>query len=105
MNLNYKNIKILKDINKRKFFLKKELKFFFFKQLIRNQNIQPKIRMFAQICSITKKKKKYSLTIQENRCLLTSKAKTTFKLTSLSRHHTKKLADLGLFQNLKAESY
>jgi hypothetical protein len=102
---NNKNLKIFKDIVKRKLFLKKELKIRLLKTLIRNQNVSYLVKALFCFNVTIKSKKRHSIGFQESRCLLTGKSKTNFKLTSLSRHLTKKFADLGLLQNIKSENY
>jgi hypothetical protein len=100
-----KNLKIYKDLIKRKLYLKKELTIRILKTLIRNQNLTYLRKSLYCFLLTMKTKKRNSIVFQESRCLLTGKSKTNFKITSLSRHSTKKLADMGLLQNIKSENY
>lgn len=105
MKKKWNNLKLSKDLLFRKHFLKKSLQLTLLKSLIHNQNNNPINRAFATLKLNTMFKKKTKITIQQNRCLLTGKAKSTFKFSSFSRQSTKKLIDLGLLQNIKADSY
>lgn len=105
MKTNWTNLKLSKDLLFRQYFLKNELKLAILKSLIRNQNIQPMVRSYSLLLLSIKNKKKKNLSIQQNRCLLTGKAKTTLNISGFSRQNTKKFIDLGLLQNIKTNSY
>ena len=96
--------RITKDIISRKYFIKKELKLFILKSLIRNQNTKPILRAYSLFLLTSKTKKKWSIARQQNKCLLTGKAKSTLKISNISRQSTKKLIELGLMQNIKTIS-
>lgn len=105
MKQNWHNQKILKDIISRKYTIKKELKLLILKSILQNQNISKKKRTCALIFLQCKNKKKWKITLQQNRCLLTGKSKTTFKFSTFSRQMTKKMIDLGYLQNIKSSTY
>lgn len=105
MKANWCNLKLSKDIIKRKYFIKKNLQNLILKSFIRNQNIKPLLRAFASLKLNVKNKRKNNLSVQQNRCLLSGKAKTTFKFSGFSRQSSKNLIDLGLLQNIKSYSY
>ncbi len=46
-------------------------------------------------------KKNYSLSYQQNICVVSGKKKTTLKVSSLSRQLTKKFIESGFIQNIK----
>jgi ribosomal protein S14 len=103
MKINFLNKSVTLDFLKRKKIVKKELKLLILKSIIRNRNI-PYIKRLQSVILYEKQINKYKakfLSKQLNVCVITGKKKTTFQLTNMSRHMTKKFSDFGLIQNVK----
>lgn len=100
-----KKLSILKDKNKKKEFLKFELKKLIFKSIIQNKNNKPVLRAFCNY-KLSKLNLKHTISKQNNNiCLKTGKIKSTLKLTKLSRHYMKKIAINGFLQNFKINNW
>lgn len=96
---------INKDIIKRKFYLKNEIKKIILTSIIQNLNIKPYIRALA-IKKINKFPKISYISKQNNNiCLKTGRFKGVLKLTQISRHSIKKLGLVGSLQNIKIKAW
>lgn len=96
---------IKRDQNKRKKFLKSELKKLILKSIIQNLNLKPNIRAWAWR-KIIKHKKRSFLSFQKNNlCLKSGRFKGTLKKIQVTRHETKKLSLIGSLQNIKVSSW
>jgi hypothetical protein len=93
--------KIIKEIIKRKYFIKNELKEKILKSIIQNKKIIQIKRFFAQIILQKNNKKKKNNKI----CLYTSKFRGINTFLFFSRHTIKKLANMNELQNIKVKSW
>lgn len=91
--------KLIKEILKRKYFLKKELKKKILKSIIQNKQINQSTRMFASLFFQEKIAKNNKI------CLLTSKYRGVETSFFFSRHTIKKLSNINELQNLKVKSW
>lgn len=95
---------LVKDVIKRKNFLKKEFKKIILKSIIQNLRGNSLSRVEA-IKQFNFFKKKCSISRQNNVCLLTSRTGGVFKKWNLSRHAIKNVAKLTMLHNTKASSF
>lgn len=96
---------INKDIVKRKFYLKNEIKKIILISIIQNLNLKPNLRSLA-LKKISKLKLISFISKQNNNlCLKSGRFKGVLKLTQLSRHEMKKLGLIGSLQNIKIASW
>lgn len=96
---------IKKDKERRKEFLKKEIKKIIFKSIIQNLAVKPKIRALA-VKKNNNIKKFSSISKQNNNlCLKSGRFKGVLKKTNLCRHEMKKLIITGSLQNIKISSW
>lgn len=96
---------INKDIVKRKFYLKNEIKKIILISIIQNLNLKPNIRALA-LKKINKFLKISFISKQNNNiCLKTGRFKGVLKLTQMSRHSIKKLGLVGSLQNIKIKAW
>jgi hypothetical protein len=93
--------KIIKEVIKRKYFIKNELKEKILKSIIQNKKIIQIKRFFAQIILQKNNKKKKNNKI----CLYTSKFRGINTFLFFSRHTIKKLANMNELQNIKVKSW
>jgi hypothetical protein len=93
--------KILKELIKRKFFLKKEVKKKILKSIVQNKKINQIKRMSAQIIL----QKNYKTNKNNKICLHTSKYRGVTTFLSFSRHTIKKLSNINELQNIKVKSW
>ncbi len=93
--------KIIKEILKRKYFIKSELKQKILKSIIQNKKIEQVKRFFAQTILQKKSKRKKNNKI----CLYTSKFRGLNTFLFFSRHTIKKLANINELQNIKVKSW
>lgn len=93
--------KIIKEVIKRKYFIKNELKEKILKSIIQNKKIIQIKRFFAQIMLQKNNKKKKNNKI----CLYTSKFRGINTFLFFSRHTIKKLANMNELQNIKVKSW
>jgi ribosomal protein S14 len=95
---------ILKDKIKRKYFLKTELKKIILKSIIQNFGANDIVRLSA-FKKITSFKRKTYISRQNNVCLLTGRMGGVYKLYNLSRHSMKRMAKINMLQNTKIKSW
>src|SRR5690242_17243593 len=101
MKLKNKFININKDLIKRKYFIKYEIKKNILMSIIHNKNLKPILRSSA-IYKLSRLTSKSFLSKQNNNiCLKTGRIKGVLNLTNLSRHSMKNLAISGYLQNIK----
>lgn len=93
-----------KDLIKRKFFLKNELKYIILKSIISNKNVKPIVRGFC-VFKLNSFKKISRISNQNNPCLLTGRIGGVYKLTQISRHSMVKFSTHGLMTNLRISSW
>ena len=93
--------KIIKEVLKRKYFIKNEIKKKILKSIIQNKKIEQIKRFFAQIILQKKNKRKKNNKI----CLQTSKFRGINTFLFFSRHTIKKLANINELQNIKVKSW
>jgi ribosomal protein S14 len=97
------NKNIIKDLIKRKYFLKTELKKIILKSIIQNKNTKPLIRSYAMLKYTTFNKKSF-LSKQINVCLIRGRHKGVWSFCQMSRHALNKFATSGFLQNIKIKS-
>lgn len=98
-----KNIK--KDIFKRKWFIKNEIRRIILKSLLQDFQISDDIRGLI-LYKLARFKAYSSISRQnDNLCLKTGRYKGILKNTNFSRHYIKKLGKNGLLQNFKIASW
>ena len=96
---------IKKDMLKRKYFTKIEIRKVLLKSIIQNKHLKPLTRSLA-IYKYSRMKLVASISKQNNNiCLKTGRYKGVVKLTNLSRHYVKKLGITGDLQNFKIASW
>lgn len=103
MKNNKLNLRVNKDLLKRKKYLRQELLIYIYKSFFYNNNIQVNLSLNSYAKILFWKKK--TLTKQTNVCLITGKYKTNLKFSSFSRHATKRLLDVNLLQNIKRSNF
>lgn len=98
------HINIIKDKIKRKYFLKKEIKFVILKSIFQNRYISTNTRIFIRslICC---SEKKHFISFQKKKCLITGQSKGIFKKFEISRHMIKNYNNMGLIQNLTTKKW
>lgn len=101
MKFNKINQIIIKDIIKRKKYLKNEILTILIKILLQNQNISFQKKMFFIFFKNFKSKQFSSISKQQNVCVSTGNTKTTFKISNFNRRIFKQYLDLGLLTNFK----
>ena len=102
MNRGKKNIS--KDLIKKIYFIKTELKYTIFKSILQNKNIKPITRSFV-FYKLLHLKKKNSISYQNNPCILRGRYKGVYKQYNLCRHAINKLNLNGNLQNTKIKSW
>jgi ribosomal protein S14 len=99
-----KIINIIKDINKRKRYTKKEIKYVILKSIIRNQNVQPLMRIKASRINCKKSYLSFISKQKNNICVKTGRIKGVYNQFNLSRHYIKYLGSNNNLQNIKIAS-
>ncbi len=95
---------IQKDLNKRKLVLKNELKRLQYKFLIKNQSINKEFR--SEYIQKLNKLNKNGIKIKvQNRCVLTGRAKSVYRLFRLSRIKFRELASQGMLPGVTKASW
>lgn len=97
INSNHKNIYI--DYIKRKYFLKREVKFLILKSIFQNRSSANNLRLYARLF-IVNSKKRYFLSFQKKKCVFSGQSKGIFKKFEISRHVVKNFNNMGLIQNI-----
>lgn len=97
MNRELKNI--TKDRIKRKFFLKQEIKLVILKSIFQNRYI-PSVKRFYIQTFVADVEKKYFISKQNKKCLLSGQSKSVYNKFGVGRHMIKNLNTMGLIQNL-----
>jgi ribosomal protein S14 len=92
--------KLLKELIKRKFFLKKEVKKKILKSILQNKKLSQIKRMSAQIIL----QKNYKIKKNNKICMQTSKYRGVNTFLFFSRHTIKKMANINELQNIKVKS-
>lgn len=95
---------LLKDLIKRKEFLKIEFKKIIFKSILQNKNTSPLTRIDVSR-KLTYFKRKSNISVQNNVCLITGRIGGVHKNYNLSRHSIKRIAKLTMLHNTKASSF
>ena len=95
---------ILKDDNKRKLFLKNELKRLQYKYVIKNQTIDKQTRTL-NIIKLNKLNRNSCKTRVTNRCILTGRSRAVYKLFRLSRIKFRELAVQGFIPGVTKASW
>jgi small subunit ribosomal protein S14 len=90
---------IIKDLVKRKFFIKRELRGLILKTCFQNRYTDNSKRFFLKILMLSSKRKS-SLSAQKKRCLLSGQSKSVYKNFEIGRHRIKQLNNIGMVQNL-----
>lgn len=93
--------KIIKELVKRKYFLKKEIKKKILKSIIQNNKVPQVNRMFSQLIL----QKKFKTKKNNKICLNTSKYRGITTFLFFSRHTIKKLSNINELQNIKVKSW
>lgn len=93
--------KIIKELVKRKYFLKKEIKKKILKSIIQNNKVPQVNRMFSQLIL----QKKFKTKKNNKICLHTSKYRGITTFLFFSRHTIKKLSNINELQNIKVKSW
>lgn len=96
---------IKRDINRRKNFLKNEIKIVILKSIIQNLNLKPKIRSNSWVKLIKLRNVCFLSKQNNNLCLNSGRFKGVIKKTNLCRHEMKKLGLTGYLQNFKIKSW
>lgn len=84
------NLRTLKQLKKRNLFAKKEIEFFQYRILLKNNTIQ-NIKRFIIQTRLVPLARRCSLTRIKNTCLLTNNSRNVFKYTKSARISTKNL--------------
>jgi len=100
----YKKKHINKDKKRRKLVEKYEIKRLHYKYIINNLQIPEKIRIQAQL-ELSKLPKDSSKVRVKNRCIITGRAKSTYKFFKLSRIMLRELGLNGQLPGLKKSSW
>jgi ribosomal protein S14 len=95
---------IIKDKIKRKYFLKTEIKKIILKSIMRNFGANNIVRLSA-FKKITFFKRKTYISRQNNICLMTGRIGGVYKLYNISRHSIKRLAKINMLHNTKIKSW
>lgn len=95
---------IKKNINQRKFFKTNEKKRLILKSIINNLNFEKKIRWKIQK-KLIKFSNNSSLTRIKNRCILTGRSRSVYRLFKLSRIQLRKLASNGSLPGVSKYSW
>jgi len=97
-------LKNKKEIIKRKWFIKNEIKKKILKSIIQNTSLTPINRLYASWTLIHKHRKGY-ISKQNKICLVSSKYRGIQTKFFLSRHFIKKLGNWNELQNIKVKSW
>lgn len=95
---------IQKDLNKRKLVYNNELKKLQYKYLIKNQSVNKEIRS-EYINKLNKLNRNSSKIRVKNRCVLTGRARSVYKLFRLSRIKFRELASQGKIPGVTKASW
>lgn len=95
---------IERDLKKRKYFLKNEIKRIIYKSIIQNLHVKPKIRANVSKKVIKIQTNHFISRQNNNLCLNSGRFKGVLKKTNLCRHELKKFGLVGSLQNIKIKS-
>lgn len=102
MKREFKNIQI--DHNKRKLFLKYEIKKLILKSIFQNRQAINTKRFFIKI-QLLGFSKKTNVSFQKKRCVLTGQSNGIYKNFEINRHMVKKLNTFGTIQNITLKKW